>query len=148
MVGDRRAAGRNLFAASRSFIATLALIYFGLCYVFWLYEPAFVFHQLQRPGIAPAAAGLRGAAEVAVTTEDGVALYGWWRPPESGRGAIVLLTGTGVSLIDYAGLLGDLGSQGFGVLGVDYRGNGASPGIPSEAAWRRDARAAFDFVRR
>src|SRR5213079_3001443 len=99
------------------------------------------------PAIAPEAAGLSGFAMVTVTTEDGVGLYGWWRPPEPGHGAIVLFTGTGVTLSDYAGLLGDLAAHDFGVLGIDYRGNGASPGTPSEAAWRADARAGFDFVR-
>jgi alpha-beta hydrolase superfamily lysophospholipase len=126
----------------------LGAIYLGLCWIFWAYEPAFVFYQLQRPGIAPAKAGLNGFTEVSVRTEDGIDLYGWWGPPQPGHGAIVVFTGSGVSLIDYGGLLGDFAGHGFGVLGIDYRGNGASPGVPSEKAWRRDARAAFDFVRR
>lgn len=143
---DWRAVRRNILAASLTFVLVLGFVYAGACWLFWAYEPVFVFRQLQRPGTAPQAAGLEGFTEVAVTTEDGVPLYGWWRPPPPGQGAIVFLTGTGVSLSDYAALFGDLAAHGFGVLGIDYRGNGASPGTPSEAAWRSDARAAFDFV--
>ena len=137
---------RNLAVASLTFVLALGAVYAGLCWLFWKYEPAFVFAQVPRERMTPEALGLKGFAEVTVTTEDGVPLYGLWAPPAPGRGAIVLLTGTGVTLSDYAGLLGDLAAQGFGVLGIDYRGNGASPGTPSEAAWRGDARAAFDFV--
>jgi uncharacterized protein len=147
-VPDWRAVRRNLFVASLSFAAVLGLIYVGLGALFWAYEPMFVFYRLPRPAIAPDTAGLQGFSQVAVTAEDGGELFGWWRPPDAGRGAIVFFTGTGVTLSDCAGLLGDLGAQGFGVLGIDYRGNGASPGTPSEAAWRADARAAFDFVRK
>ncbi len=137
---------RKFGVAALTSALALGVVYVGLGTLFWAYEPAFVFAQVPRPRIAPQAAGLQGFAEVTITTEDGVPLYGWWGPPEPGHGAIVFLTGTGVTLSDCAGLLGDLAAHGFGVLGIDYRGNGASPGTPSEAAWRSDARAAFDFV--
>jgi hypothetical protein len=143
---DWRVVRRKFGVASLTFALALGVAYVGLCALFWAYEPAFVFAQVQRPRIAPQTLGLKGFAEVTVTTEDGVPLYGWWRPPQPGHGAIVFLTGTGVTLSDYAALLGDLAAHGFGVVGIDYRGNGASPGTPSEAAWRSDARAAFDFV--
>ena len=32
------------------------------------------------------------------------------------------------------------------MLGIDYRGNGASPRGAGEATWRADARAAYDFA--
>ena len=143
---DWRVVGREIVRASRAFGLTLAVVYVGLCWLFWTYERAFIFHLVQRPAVAPQAEGLKGFAQVEVAAEDGARLYGWWGPPEPGRGAIVLLTGTGVSLADYAPLIGDLAAHGFGVLGIDYRGNGAAPGMPSEAGWRADARAAFDFV--
>ncbi len=144
---DRRVVARNVAVAAATCLLVLAGFYAALCWFFWAYEPQFVFAQVERPAIMPDAAGLKGFAKVAVTTEDGVPLYGWWRAPEPGHGAIVFLTGSGVTLPDSAPLLADLAAHRFGVLGIDYRGNGASPGTPSEAAWRRDARAAFDFVR-
>lgn len=145
-MSEPRAAARSLAVAAATFLVVLGGFYIALCWFFWAHEPLFVFAQVERPAIAPAAAGLAGFAKVTVTTEDGVKLYGWWHAPEPGRGAIVFLTGTGVTLSDHAALLADLAAQHFGVLGIDYRGNGASRGTPSEAAWRLDARAAFDFV--
>jgi alpha-beta hydrolase superfamily lysophospholipase len=143
---DWRVVRRNIRVASLSFALVFGAVYVGQCWLFWAYEPVFVFYSLKRPAIAPESAGLKGFAEVGVITEDGVRLYGWWQAPEPGQGAIVVFTGTGVTLSDYAGLLGDLAAHRFGVLGIDYRGNGASPGTPSEVAWRSDARAAFDFA--
>jgi alpha-beta hydrolase superfamily lysophospholipase len=143
---DWRSVGRRLRATLFRLAFVLALLYIGLCWIFWAFEPAFVFHQLPRPPVAPESAGLSGFSEVHFTAEDGARLYGWWGPPRPGHGAIVLLTGSGVTLSDYAPLIGDFAAQGLGVLGIDYRGNGASPGTASEAAWRADARAAFDYA--
>jgi hypothetical protein len=101
-----------------------------------------------RASTSPAAAGLAGVAEIRIATEDGERLYGWWTPPAPGHGAVLILTGKGVLISDYAGLFRDLPASDFGVLGIDYRGNGASTGRPSEAGLRADARAGFDFIRR
>src|SRR5438105_612845 len=98
-MADRRGIRRGIRDAALTFALVIGLLYVGLCYLFWAYEPAFVFAQLPRPPIAPEAAGLKGFSEVAVTTDDGARLFGWWRPPEPGHGAIVFLTGTGVTLI-------------------------------------------------
>src|SRR5687768_14933472 len=130
---DRRAFGREFGKAAFGVVLTLALLYVALCWLFWVYEPAFVFARVPRPPVAPESAGLPGVKEVQITTEDGAKLYGWWGPPRPGRGVVVLLTGTGVTMSDYAPLFVDFMGQGFGVLGIDYRGNGASPGAPSEA---------------
>ena len=143
---DWRAVGCRVLTTVRRVLLVLGLYYVGLCWIFWAFEPAFVFARVPRPAVAPETMGLRGFSEVRITTEDGAKLYGWWAPPIPGRGIVVLLTGTGVVMSDYAPLMADFAAQGLGVLGVDYRGNGASAGAPSEAAWRADARAAYDFA--
>ncbi|HVC57231.1 MAG TPA: alpha/beta fold hydrolase [Stellaceae bacterium] len=120
--------------------------YGGACLWFVRHEPEFVFHPTRRASVAPAKAGLHGVAEIRLATADGEHLYGWWVPPQPGHGAIVLLPGSGAILSDDAPLFGDLAAHGFGVIGIDYRGNGASSGHPSEAGLRSDARAAFDFA--
>lgn len=144
---DWRVVRRKFGTAALTSVVTLALLYAGLCWLFWAFEPAFVFARVPGPAVAPESVGLRGFSEVQITTEDGAKLYGWWGPPRAGRGVLVLLTGTGVVLSDYSPLIADFAAQGFGVLGIDYRGNGVSPGIASEAAWRADARAAYDYAR-
>src|SRR5260221_8770833 len=102
---------------------------------------------MARASTSPEAAGLSGVLEARIPTEDGETLYGWWAPAQPGHGAIVYLVGKGLVLSDGAGLFADLAAHGFGVLGIDYRGNGLSTGHPSESGLRADARAAFDFVR-
>src|SRR5436309_826447 len=111
---------REIRVAAPAVLLVFGTLYGGLCLLFWKYEPAFVFAQVPRPAVAPDAAGLKGFTQVTVTAEEGVTLFGWWRAPDPGHGAIVLLTGTGVTLQDYAGLLGDLAAHGFGILGIDY----------------------------
>jgi alpha-beta hydrolase superfamily lysophospholipase len=145
MRGRRLAKG--IAVGGFALLVLAGLAYAGLCLWFAAHHRAFVFLPMERLSTAPQAEGLNGIAEVTVATEDGERLYGWWSPPRPGHGAIVLLTGKGVVLSDYAGLVGDLVAHGFGVLGIDYRGNGASTGAPSEQGLRADARAAFDFVR-
>ena len=140
------AVGRRLLATSLRFLLVLGLFYLALCWIFWVFEPAFVFARVLRPAVAPESLGLRGFSEAQIATEDGAKLYGWWGTPGAGQGVVVLLTGSGVTLSDYATLMADFAAQGLGVLGIDYRGNGASPGQPSEAAWRADARAAYDYA--
>ena len=143
---DWRVVRRNVLVGSLTFFAVLGVLYAGLCALFAAYEPAFVFYRMERKSTAPETAGLAGFSEIWVTTEDGERLYGWWGPPKPGHAVIVFLTGTGVVLSDSAGLFRDLAAHGYGVASLDYRGSGASSGTPSEAAWRADARALYDFV--
>ena len=143
---DWRAVRRDVLVGTLTCFAVLGVGYAGICTLFAKYEPAFVFYRMERNSVSPEAAGLKGFAEITVTTEDGERLYGWWGPPLPGPAAIVFLTGTGVAVSDYAGLFGDLAAHGFGVASVDYRGSGASSGVPTERGLRADARALFDFV--
>src|SRR5438045_2862685 len=112
MPGWAAAVIKEIRVAALPVLLVLGTLYIGLCVLFWKYEPAFVFAQVPRPAIAPEAAGLDGFAKVTVTAEDGAQLYGWWKPPQPAHGAIVLLTGSGVTLSDYAGELGDLAAHG------------------------------------
>lgn len=143
---DWRVVRRNVLVGSLTFCAVLGVLYAGLCALFAAYEPAFVFYRMERKSVSPEIAGVTGFAEITLKTDDGELLYGWWGPPMPGRPAIVFLTGTGVVVSDSAGLFRDLAAQGYGVASLDYRGSGASTGTPTEAAWRADARALYDFV--
>jgi len=138
---------KRVLIACAAFLLLASFAYAGLCLWFVVNERSLVFYPMARASIAPQSAGLKGVAEINLATEDGERLYGWWTSPKPGHGVIVILTGKGVVLSDYANQVGDLADHGFGVLGIDYRGNGVSTGSPSEAGLRADARAAFDFVR-
>jgi fermentation-respiration switch protein FrsA (DUF1100 family) len=90
----------------------------------------------------PAAAGLE-SHDLAIESEDGERLHGWWISARDARiGHVLLCHGN-------AGNVGDrvlhaelLSAAGFDVLLFDYRGYGRSSGRPSEEGTYRDARAA------
>jgi uncharacterized protein len=147
MMSGRRIFGKGVLAVCAAVLMLVGLAYAGVCAWFVANERSFVFYPMARASASPEAAGLDGVLEARIATEDGETLYGWWAPAQPGHGAIVYFVGKGLVLSDDAGLFGDLAAHGFGVLGIDYRGNGLSTGNPSEAGLRTDARAAFDFVR-
>ena len=138
---------KGVLIAGAAVLLLAVVAYAGLCLWFAVNERALVFFPMERASIAPPAAGLKGVAEITIAAEDGERLYGWWAPPQPAHGAVVYFVGKGLVLSDGAGLFGDLADHGFGVLGIDYRGNGTSTGRPSESGLRADARAAFDFAR-
>jgi uncharacterized protein len=123
-----------------------AAAYLGVC--LW-----FTAHQrelLYTPGgrrMSPADAGAPWLTAVDIHTEDGERLDAWWSPPAPGKGVVILFHGTPGTLADTTWRLTDLAQAGFGALAIDYRGYGGSTGQPSEAGIRKDARAAFDFIR-
>ncbi len=142
----------RILARCIGFAALILLVlaassYAGVCAWFAWNAHSLVFVATGGNPVAPDAAGLGGFAAVAIATEDGERLVGWWAPPKPGHGAVLLLIGNGgLSLSDMTPLLADLAANGFGVLGIEYRGNAGSTGTPSEAGLRADARAAFDFI--
>jgi alpha-beta hydrolase superfamily lysophospholipase len=138
---------KSVLVACAALLLLAGLAYAGVCVWFVVNERSLVFYPMARASSSPAEAGLNGVLEARIAAEDGETLYGWWAPPDPGHGAVVYFVGKGLVLSDGAGLFADLVAHGFGVLGIDYRGNGRSTGHPSEAGLRADARAAFDFVR-
>ena len=91
------------------------------------------------------------AERVAITVDGDGAIAGVVFPAEESRDTgywILLLHGNAASAFS-AGQLrhGEvLRAAGFSVLGIDYRGFGMSPGVPSETAMYADAEAAFESV--
>jgi fermentation-respiration switch protein FrsA (DUF1100 family) len=122
--------------------------YGALCLWFVAHQHEFQYGDMRRPRVSPESVGLAGFAAVDITTEDGELLDAWWAPPpEPGRGIVLFLHGTPSTLADTVWRLPDLQQSGFGIMAIDYRGYGASTGIPSEAGFRADASAAFDWIR-
>jgi len=136
---------------SRLWLGLLILVlsasaYGSLC--LWFVAHDFQFGDQRLPRVSPESVGLTGFIAVDITTEDGERLDAWWAPPpEPGRGVVLFLHGTPSTLADTVWRLPDLQKSGFGVVAIDYRGYGASTGVPSEAGLRSDARAAFDWIR-
>jgi len=94
----------------------------------------------------PAAAGLR-FADVALRTDDGERLHGWWIPARApAAGHVLLCHGNAGNVGDRLPHVALLSAAGFDVLAFDYRGYGRSSGRPSEHGTHSDARAAHDAL--
>jgi fermentation-respiration switch protein FrsA (DUF1100 family) len=90
----------------------------------------------------PVAAGLE-FRDVALATEDGERLHGWWimgSRPQAGHA--LLCHGNAGNVADRVPHAALLAAARLDVLLFDYRGYGRSSGRPSEAGSYRDARAA------
>jgi hypothetical protein len=129
-------------------LALAAAAYGALCLWFFVHQHEFQYTDNRRPRVSPQSVGLSGFTAIEIGTEDGELLDAWWAPPpEPGRGIVLFLHGTPSTLADTVWRLPDLQKSGFGVMALDYRGYGGSTGTPSEAGFRADARAAFDWLR-
>ena len=85
--------------------------------------------------------------DVQLVAEDGVRLHGWFIPAADARGTLLFFHGNGGNLshrIDSLRIFHDLG---FSVFILSYRGYGQSQGRPGEAGIRRDATAAWRYLR-
>ena len=133
----------GLFRRTMS-IALIAVICW-LALVAWLAlnERRLLFFPERTLAAEPSDFGLR-AEELAITTDDGVTLHGWWI---AGSGERVLIW--------YHGNAGNIADRlpnarwfveqlGVSVVLVDYRGYGRSAGTPDEAGVYRDGLAIFD----
>jgi len=69
-----------------------------------------------------------GFEAVTLTTEDGVALAGWYQPPSNGA-VIIVLHGAGGSREGMRSHIDLLTRHGYGVLALDLRGHGGSGGL-------------------
>jgi len=109
-------------------------------------QPSFIYFPLaQAP--PPVASVLPGAQDARFTTEDGVALAGWFLPGRPGAVTVIVFNGNAGDRSHRAPLAAALAREGFGVLLFDYRGYAAQSGTPSEEGLAADARAALDHVR-
>lgn len=110
-------------------------------------ERALIYHPVAGLEGSPADLGLP-FEEVRVTAEDGLRLHGWHVP---GRRAATLLYchGNAGNISHRLGKLRRMRERlGVGILIFDYRGYGASAGVPSEEGTYRDARAFRGWLRK
>lgn len=89
------------------------------------------------------------AEEVHFTTSDRVRLHAWWfrSRGEQACGTAIYFHGNNGNLLSRIRFAQNLAADGMQVLLVDYRGFGASEGVPSEPGLYRDASAAYHYVR-
>lgn len=83
-----------------------------------------------------------GYERVTVTTQDGIELHSYFRPPKSvGMPIILIFHGNASTAVWKADAMKAYADQGYGVWAAEYRGYDANPGAPSEEGLYRDAEA-------
>jgi uncharacterized protein len=96
--------------------------------------------------VTPAEAGLPEAKEVRLTAADGVQVVAWHAQPQDDKPVIVYFHGNGGSLPHRVPRFRKLIDAGIGLVALEYRGYGGSPGSPSEQGLVDDGQAAYRFA--
>ncbi len=103
---------------------------------------------------APATVGAAppdlSAETVFIQSGSGSRLAGWFVPGRPGRGGVLLMHGVRANRLEMLDRAKMLHANGFAVLMFDFQAHGESPGRRLTFGYleARDARAAFDFLRR
>ncbi len=124
---------------------TVAFTYIAICAVFFAIQERLIYFPPPSYRITPADFG-SPYEEVALPTEDGVALVAWYLPHSAPKATILFCHGNADNLADITPSLKLLHQLGFSVFAFDYRGYGRSAGEPSEAGTYRDAEAAWRYL--
>jgi fermentation-respiration switch protein FrsA (DUF1100 family) len=88
-----------------------------------------------------------GVSDVWMETTDKVRVHGWYSAARPGRVAL-FLHGNAGNVTHRMDKIKRLTAAGIGVLVLDWRGYGRSEGWPTESGLRKDARAAYEHLRR
>lgn len=108
----------------------------------------FEYPDKENAGLTPASFDLPFEG-VSFTTEDGVALQGWWVPAPESRGSVVLVHGLNRSRIEMVKKVPFVHRLGWNALLFDLRHHGASGGSVSSFGHfeKQDVRAAVALAR-
>lgn len=113
--------------------------------VLYAWQDRFVYQPVPDVHVTPADAQL-SFETVALHTEDGERLHGWWVPAPDERGVVLFCHGNAGNVSGRLGTVEALHDRGLSTLVFDYRGFGRSTGRPSEDGLYRDAEAAWRYL--
>lgn len=144
--GRRLRAGALLLAAILSLVAGASIIAFRYARAATR-SLAFPRRHVTAADRRAAEASLGPLEDVALHTEDGLVLRGWYAPSKN-RAAIVFVHGGSGNRMQLLPEAAAVAKRGFGVLVYDSRASGESDGelVTWGATERRDLRAAVDFL--
>ena len=125
-------------ATLKSLIILAILAYAGVLALMYVFQRSLMYFP-DRARTPPAAAGLPQAEEVTLTSADGERLIAWYVPPQGDKPLVIYFHGNGGALNLRADRFRWLTTDGFGLLGLSYRGYGGSSGKPSESGLLLDA---------
>jgi len=132
--------------------AVALLIYLGSAILAWRYQDRMAFPAPRGALPRPETLGIANGERISIVTSDGVGLQGWYLapdpPPAPGATApgLIWFYGNMETIEGIAPVLIQFRPRGTGMVVLDYRGYGASAGIPSEAGVYRDADGAWEYL--
>lgn len=110
------------------------------------FERSMIYFPSRGYDVHPGSAGLDWE-RLRLRASDGVELEAWWLPgPRPDAPVLLCLHGNGGSLSHRVEKMRLFRGAGAAQLWVDYRGYGASAGVPSEKGLYRDAEAAWSWL--
>ena len=119
------------------------ITYFLLLSFLMVFQRSFIyFPSKQKPTFAQHGKSAEGYEVMAVTTEDGLTLEGWYYPakdPE--KPTFIWFHGNAADYANRVYWANNYTKLGYGVVLTSYRGYGGNPGKPTERNMYRDARA-------
>ncbi len=133
-----RALNFVLIAAASVYLALVAALFFMQRSL--LYMP-------NRSDMETMRASLPGVERLTLKTADGETLVAWNHLAREGQPLFIYLHGNGANLTARNRRLMAMAAQGWGFLGVSYRGYGGSTGSPTEDGLIADAEAGYAKAR-
>ena len=113
----------------------------------WLYfqQPAMVFYPMSQLDATPEEWGLE-YEDVAMQSEDGTLLHGWYIPSVDSDRVLLFFHGNAGNISHRGESIAIFHRLGLNVFIIDYRGYGKSEGKPSESGLYDDALAAWQYL--
>jgi uncharacterized protein len=127
-------------------VALVVLALYGVVVALFYLGQGALLYPASAQRVSAAQAGLADFADVALATEDGEHIVGWYKPAAAGRTTLLYFHGNGGGLLNRRDRARLLTQDGRGLLIVSYRGYSGSTGKPNEAGLATDARAAYDWL--
>jgi len=123
--------------------AAVVAIYGALC----LFAARSVYYPTRYPDGWWGAQSELGAADVWLTTRDGVRIHGWFVRNAGSPRLTLFFHGNAGNITYRKPYFREIRAAGSSILMIDYRGYGRSSGWPTEAGLYLDASAAYDWAR-
>lgn len=128
-------------------IFQLAVIYAIVVAVVYFFQRNLQYFPDRRAAGLPKDSGLPHMEGIAVATQDGLTLQGWYQPPRTAGGRVVVFFhGNAGHHAHRASKIIHFIEAGYGVYLCSYRGYGGNAGKPSEQGLYADGRAALDWL--
>lgn len=124
------------------FIAQATIAYVAFVAAMYYLQDRFIYFP-EKDMLEPADFGRSEFEAIGAVTRDNEKLLLWWKPPLPNYPLVLYFHGNAGHLGMRGEKLAAIARQGFGVLGVSWRGYGASTGLPHENGLYEDGRAAL-----